>query len=138
MPATESTWRDIGLMHRIFAVSGVVLTISTIWMFGADHARSWKGYQVKVNNIDLKMNSLRQEQYETGEALVEHDRTAAALAAAKSAPIDPQGLAAFKSQAVNLNQVLAMWRSEGYAYSTVGLDEAAIDRAAKNHAELAA
>ena len=67
MPATESTWRNPQSLHRIFAVTGVVLTISTLWMFWKDHARSWKQYQVTVNNIDLKMNKLRQEQFETGD-----------------------------------------------------------------------
>ena len=75
MPATESTWRDTSCMHRIFAVTGVVLTIGTVWMFWKDHARSWKAYPGRqVVNIDLKMNELRQEQFETGDAVLDAQR----------------------------------------------------------------
>src|SRR5688572_32962497 len=100
MPATETTWRDTMLLHRVFAVTGLLLTLATVWMFWADHARSWKGYQVQINDIDLKMNALRQEQYETGDALAEHERAALALAAAKAQPLNAEGLAKFKSLAV--------------------------------------
>ena len=48
MPATESTWRHMPLMHRIFAISGVILTLATVWMFYKDHVRSWKAIQPKV------------------------------------------------------------------------------------------
>src|SRR6187431_2616608 len=116
MPATESTWRDTRLLHQIFAISGVLLTISTIWMFWADHARSWKGYQVKITDIDLKMNALRQEQFETGDALVEHDRRAMELAAAKAQSLDAPLLAEFKSQSVKLNSVLSEWQKKGHGY----------------------
>src|SRR5438874_13467664 len=106
MPATESTYRNTQLMHRIFAITGVWLTISTVWMFWKDHARSWKTYQVQINDIDLRMNELRQQQYQTGDAVVEHDRRSVELAAAKAQPIDSQLLDEFKSQAANLNKVL--------------------------------
>lgn len=138
MPATESTWRDTMQLHRVFAVTGLLLTIATVWMFWADHARSWKGYQVDINEIDLKMNKLRQEQYETGDALVEHDRAASALAAAKAEPLDAASLAKFKSLAIDLNTVLDKWRNDGFAYSTVAFDQAAIDRAVKRHSDLSA
>jgi hydroxylamine reductase (hybrid-cluster protein) len=39
--------------------------------FWADNARSWKQYQVATTDIDLKMIKLREEQYETAEALSE-------------------------------------------------------------------
>ena len=73
MPATETTWRNTQQLHRIFAVTGVLLTISTVWMFWKDHARSWKTYQVKTTNVDIKMLDLRQQQYQTTEAVQEHD-----------------------------------------------------------------
>src|SRR5688572_6595773 len=103
MPATESTWRDTKLLHRIFAVTGVVLTIGTVWMFWKDHARSWKTYQVEINNIDLKMNALRQEQFETGDAVIEHDQRQRELTIAKMAPIDESQIQAFKAHAAELN-----------------------------------
>jgi cytochrome c551/c552 len=138
MPATESTWRDSQSLHRIFAVTGVVLTISTLWMFWKDHARSWKSYQVTINNIDLKMNKLRQQQFETGDAVLEHDQRAAELAAAKALPVNPAALAEFKTQATRLDKELDKWRKSGHPYSTVNADLAYIDRTAKRLDELTA
>src|SRR5262245_47811300 len=137
MPATESTWRNTQQLHRIFAVSGVLLTICTVWMFWKDHARSWKTYQVQINNIDLKMNDLRQQQYETGDALVQHDQRAAELAAARATPIDERRLAEFKSQATDLNDVLQKWQMAGHAYSTVAVDTKKIDDEAQELSRLA-
>jgi len=138
MPATEATWRDSQSLHRVFAVTGVVLTISTLWMFWKDHARSWKTYQVTVNNIDLKMNKLRQQQFETGDAVLEHEQRAAELAAAKALPVDPVALAEFKTQAIRLDKELNKWRNSGHSYSTVNADLAYIDRTAKRLEDLAA
>ena len=45
MPATEKTWRDQKVLHVVFGCTGLVLLISTVWMFGADHSRQWKEYQ---------------------------------------------------------------------------------------------
>ncbi len=132
MPATESTWRDTGRMHRIFAVSGVVLTISTLWMFWKDHNRSWKNYQVNINNIDLKMTKLREQQFETGEAVVLHQRAASALAAAKAQPLDPQFIEEFKQEAQRLTTTLKKWREKGYPYSAVALDVVTLDRRVKD------
>src|SRR5262245_20427229 len=96
MPATESIWRDTGRMHRIFAISGVVMTIATIWMFYKDHARPWKVIQPQVVNIDLKMNAWRQEQFDTTDALLTHARLSDELSAAKAAPISPELVSEFQ------------------------------------------
>jgi hypothetical protein len=98
MPATESTWRDTGRLHIIFAISGVVLTIATIWMFYKDHARPWKEIQPTVVDIDLKMIRWREEQFATTAAVLEHDRLSRALAAAKAQPLDADLLGAFKRE----------------------------------------
>src|SRR6476619_5811222 len=99
MPANESTWRNTTQLHRIFAVTGVLMTIGTVWMFWKDHARTWKTYQVKTTDVDLKINEMRQQQFETGEAVVEHDRRSHELAEAKARPFDRSLLDDFKSQA---------------------------------------
>jgi hypothetical protein len=138
MPATESTWRDTRLLHHVFAVTGALLTISTVWMLWKDHARTWKSYQVDVNNIDLKMNELRQVQYETGDALIAHEQAAAALAAAKAQTLDDALLSKFKSLSQDLNKVLTKWRDAGYEYSTVSVDPGYIDQTAEEHSALAA
>src|SRR3954452_18122320 len=106
MPANEATWRDTKQLHRVFAVTGVLMTIGTVWMFWKDHARSWKTYQVDVLNIDQKMNVLRQQQYETGEAVVEHQQRSRELAQTKARPPDKTLLDDFKSQADELDKWL--------------------------------
>ena len=138
MPATESTWRNQQNLHRIFAVTGIVLTISTLWMFWKDHVRSWKQYQVTVNNIDLKMNELRQQQFETGDAVLVHDQRHAELAAAKALPLPAAPLGEFKTQAADLDSLLAKWRQHGHPYSAVGVDLKYIDDKAKELETLAA
>ena len=53
MPATEQTWRSQKGMHVIFAISGIALLASTIWMFQADHDRQWKRFQKTARRIEL-------------------------------------------------------------------------------------
>ncbi len=87
MPATETTWRSQPLMHRIFAVSGVLLTLSTVWMFYADHERSWKDYQVQTLDIDQTINLMRQEQVGSSAAYLAHEQFESELRAAEAAPV---------------------------------------------------
>jgi hypothetical protein len=133
MPANEATWRDTKLLHRVFAVTGVIMTVGTVWMFWKDHARNWKTYQVEINNVDLKINQLRQEQYQTGDALIEHERRQRELAVAKASPIDESHLDHFKSAAEHLNdKVLRRWQDNGFAYTLVAFDAGRIDRESEN------
>lgn len=139
MPATESIWRDTSLLHRVFAVVGVVLTIGTVWMFWKDHARSWKTYQVEINNIDLKMNQLRQEQYETGDALLEHQQRQRELAAVKATPVVESLVQEFTALATKLNnEVLGKWKDKGYPYTLISFNDTALQRDAAALAEAAA
>src|SRR5882724_6589188 len=138
MPATESTYRNTQLMHRIFAITGVLLTIGTVWMFWKDHARSWKTYQVEINDVDLKMAELRKQQYQTVDARLEHDRRARELAAAKAQAIDPAALDEFESHAKTLDHdVLDKWRKAGHPYSLVSFDEKYITTTAQKLDKLA-
>src|SRR4051794_16195907 len=116
MPATGTTWRNTGRLHQVFAVTGVLLTISTVWMFWKDHARSWKTYQVEINNVDIKVNELRQQQYETGDAVLEHDARARDLAAVKAQPIDESLLKKFKNDSGELDDTLKRWKAAGHPY----------------------
>ncbi len=98
MPATEQTWRDQKLMHRIFGVSGFLLLISTIWMFMADHTREWKHFQRTSRSNDLQQTAWRGIQYNTEQALAEHERLSAALMREKCKPIDEDLLEEFKAE----------------------------------------
>src|SRR5437763_14576407 len=72
MPATESTWRNQPLLHRIFAVTGVLLTLTTVWMFYKDHVRSWKYIQPKALAVEQKMTLWREEQVKATDAYAAH------------------------------------------------------------------
>lgn len=97
MPATESTWRDMPTMHRVFAVSGVVLTIATIWMFYKDHNRPWKDYQSKQNEVEQTVNQLRQRQLDTNQRRSEVALRSTALRDAALASIPAAALDEFSA-----------------------------------------
>ena len=59
MPATEKTWRSQTLLHAVFGATGLVLLLSTLWMFAKDHDRPWKNYQKKARDIDVQMTDWR-------------------------------------------------------------------------------
>lgn len=98
MPATESTWYNMPLMHRIFAVSAVVLTLSTIWMFYKDHYRSWKKYQQTNVDLDVAMTRMRQEQFDTDQAQAEVAKLEIEASQARALPIDAAKVNAFVAE----------------------------------------
>jgi len=99
MPATEQTWRNQKLLHRVFGVSAFALLASTMWMFYADHNREWKPYQDTARHMDLSYNSWLQLQYETNDAIREHQQLADAFALARTAPVSDDLLSQFKAEA---------------------------------------
>jgi len=54
MPATESNFRDVKRVHVVFAVSSVLLLLTTLWMMQADQAREWTGYQRKFEELQTQ------------------------------------------------------------------------------------
>lgn len=95
MPATESTWRNQALLHRIFAVSGVLLTLVTVWMFYKDHSRSWKAIQPKALAVDQKMTQWREEQVKATSTYQAHTKFEEELRQAETAGIDTNLIARF-------------------------------------------
>lgn len=104
MPATEQTWRDQKRLHVIFAATGTVMLIATIWMFAADHDREWKDYQRTANNVEIQMTDWRTLQFETNQAVDEHRRLAAELEATQGQAIPLDRIAAFKSEVQNAEE----------------------------------
>lgn len=89
MPATEQTWRSMPVMHRVFAVACVAMFLATLWMFYDDHFnRGWKSYQMTARQIDVTMNQLRKEQFETNSKIRQREVAEQAHAEALSKPID--------------------------------------------------
>ncbi|MCA8999078.1 MAG: hypothetical protein KDA80_18905, partial [Planctomycetaceae bacterium] len=51
MPATDEYWRSLPRMHKVFAVSALVLLAATLLMMIRDEDRSWKYYQAKAEDL---------------------------------------------------------------------------------------
>ncbi len=72
MPATEKTWRDMKLMHVVFAISSVAMLVGTLWMLVQDHNREWKQYQYTYYDqiepwaVRARLAEQRNEQYQHG------------------------------------------------------------------------
>ena len=52
MPATEQTWRNLKVLHVVFAVTSVLLLVSTVVMLAVDHNRPWKKYQREFRALE--------------------------------------------------------------------------------------
>ncbi len=98
MPATEQTWRDQKLLHRLFAVSGLLMLIATIWMFAVDHDRSWKPYQRTARDIEIKMTRWRELEYKSKEQQDAVAQADAELQAARLQPLDQAAIDGFKAE----------------------------------------
>lgn len=79
MPATEKTVRDMKKMHVVFAISSVILVLSTVWMFWKDHDRPWKEYQKEARAIDRKVSEWRMLETRTADVLTRLKDAEAAL-----------------------------------------------------------
>ena len=79
MPATEQTLRDQKRLHVVFGISSVILILSTVWMFKADHDRQWKQYQSKARDINIQMSTWRQLEFETAQVLNAEEEADAVL-----------------------------------------------------------
>ena len=56
-------------MHLVFAISSVLMLLTTVWMLAADHHREWKGFQrtfrdVETWGIEARIQQTENEQYE--------------------------------------------------------------------------
>jgi cytochrome c2 len=68
MPASEQIWRNPKRMHLIFAISSVLMLLTTVWMLAADHHREWKAFQrtfrdVETWSIESRIQQTENEQY---------------------------------------------------------------------------
>ncbi|GAC1472326.1 MAG: hypothetical protein NVSMB9_19420 [Isosphaeraceae bacterium] len=52
MPATEETYRSQPILHIVFALTSIAMTISIVWMIMADHLRPWKQVQREFQQIE--------------------------------------------------------------------------------------
>ena len=61
MPAGENTKYNQQTLHRVFGCTALVLLISTIWMFAADHYRQWKRFQRENRSIETRLIEWRRD-----------------------------------------------------------------------------
>ncbi len=52
MPATEKTAIETRTLNLVFGIVAVVMFFATLWLLAADHAREWKDYQRKFQEIE--------------------------------------------------------------------------------------
>ena len=73
MPATEQTKYDQKMMHVVFGVTGLIMLLSTIWMFAKDHNREWKKFQRQGRSVELQMTDWRMREADTRERQAAYD-----------------------------------------------------------------
>jgi len=101
MPATEQTWRNNRVMHVIFAVTGILMLVCTVWMLLDDHSREWKGYQRKSNAADVWFTQHQSNQILTQDYYEKHEDLRTRLALVRGTAPDPDLIAEFKAIAAD-------------------------------------
>ena len=64
MPASEETYRRQPILHIIFAISSIAMTLSIVWMIMADHLRPWKQVQRDFQVLESeKLKAAEEEKF---------------------------------------------------------------------------
>ncbi len=98
MPATEQTWRDQKKLHFIFAISSVIMLLTTIWMFTRDSNRQWKIFQGKSREIMARTILWQEDEFLFADYLAEHGRLETDLAESRGMPLDTELVKEFKAE----------------------------------------
>jgi hypothetical protein len=102
MPATEQTWRNLKVLHVVFAVASVLLLVATVLMLVSDHNRPWKKYQREFRALETWSAAARVDEQNSREFAARAEQLEAALAAARRADLDPAALGEFLSRVRSL------------------------------------
>jgi len=86
MPATDEYWHSLPRLHKLFAISAIVLLGTTLLMMYKDESRSWRVYQSKAE--ELRVQKLNNELA----TLTSGDRREQVLAAEKAVQEAQAGL----------------------------------------------
>lgn len=95
MPATEQTWRNVKLLHVVFAATAVALLVATVMMLTADHNRPWKKYAREFRDLETwsaqaRIDEQSSKAYESRRAELE-----SVLAESRRLPLDASLAKAF-------------------------------------------
>jgi cbb3-type cytochrome oxidase cytochrome c subunit len=72
MPASEETYRRQPTLHIVFAISSILMLLSTVWMVMADHLRPWKQVQRAFHYVERdKLEAAEQEKLQEQKAKYE-------------------------------------------------------------------
>ncbi|HUG19212.1 MAG TPA: c-type cytochrome, partial [Planctomycetaceae bacterium] len=85
MPATDEYVRSPKQMHRIFALSTVLMFIAFLWMMVADHADEWRDYQTVFNDINVARLEQDQAQFDSQDFQAQSAALKAEMEAAEKA-----------------------------------------------------
>ena len=88
MPATEQTWRNLKLLHVVFAVTAVALLLATVAMLTADHNRPWKKYAREFRALETWTAQARIDEQESKTYEARRTELDATLAESRRAPFD--------------------------------------------------
>ena len=96
MPANDQFWRPLSTMHKVFAVSALVLLAATYLMMAKDHRDEWRQYQVtadqlKADQLSQQLSAVQSPAYEARKAeLEQQEKDAQAALDEQSADIAKQ------------------------------------------------
>src|SRR5262245_38547428 len=91
MPATESTWRSMKLMHVVFGIASVAMLVTTVWMLADDHNRPWKNYQRKYRDVESWTAAARVNEQQTEDYEQTHKQLEAQMRAIEAAALSDEG-----------------------------------------------
>jgi hypothetical protein len=98
MPATEQTWRNLKLLHVVFAVSAVLLLIATVFMLTADHNRPWKQYAREFRELETWSAAARIDEQDSKSYEARRLELEDSLAESRRADLDPGIAKAFVAE----------------------------------------
>jgi cytochrome c551/c552 len=88
MPATEQTWRNLKLLHVVFAAAAVALLLATVLMLTADHNRPWKKYAREFRELETWTAQARIDEQDSKTYDARRTELETALAEARRMPLD--------------------------------------------------
>jgi len=98
MPATEQTWRDLKILHVVFALTAIALLAATVAMLAVDHNRPWKKYQREFRALETWSAAARVDEQDSRSYEAKARDLEAALGEARRADLDPALVKTFLEQ----------------------------------------
>ncbi len=139
MPATEKTAIETRTLNLVFGIVAVVMFFATLWLLAADHAREWKDYQRKFQEIEnwtlvSRDNEQQTENYTLTENALQADVDRAVLT--PPSPVDIEGFVAQTASYDGISKVDAQVDALKEAYTALTQQLEEIDVPHEDYAQL--